>query len=303
MPGAHDALSARIVEMTGFKAFTVGGYSASATLLGRPDVSLLCLTEMVDHIARLADAVEIPMLADGDTGHGNVVNVMRTVKEMERAGAAGLFIEDQLFPKRCGHMEGKQVIPPSEMVAKIKAAVDTRTDPDFVIMARTDSLAIYGLGDAVERGNLYREAGADIIFVEAPRNVDEMRAITRGVKAPNLANNIEGGRTPLLSAKELEEIGYSAVIFPVAATYAVSRAVKELMGEIYREGTSRGFFDRMTLFKEFNELIGLPRIREAERKYYSRDGPAAQQTPENPQGESLSGAGSPPYPHPDITQN
>lgn len=268
MPGAHDALTAKIIEKTGFKAVTLGGYSASASLMGKPDVSLLTLTEMVDYIARIADAVEIPLFADGDTGHGNVINVIRTVKEIERTGAAGMFIEDQLFPKRCGHMEGKQVIPKEEMVAKIKAAVDARIDPDFVIMARTDALAIYGVEEAIERGNYYREAGADLIFIEAPRTVDEMRLITHGVKAPTLANNLEGGKSPLLSAKELEEIGYSVVVFPISATYAIARAIKDLMEEIYRKGTSKGFIDRMITFNEFNELIDLPLIRETENKYY-----------------------------------
>lgn len=268
MPGAHDALTAKIVEKTGFNAVTVGGYSASAALLGKPDVSLLTLTEMVDYIRRIMDAVEIPLFADGNTGHGNVTNVIRTVKEIEKSGAAGMFIEDQFFPKRCGHMEGKQVIPREEMVAKIRAAVDTRNDPDFVITARTDALAIYGLEEAIERGNVYREAGADMIFIEAPETVEEMRLITHGVKAPTLFNNIEGGKSPLLSAKELEEIGYSVMVFPVSVTYAITRTVKDLMEEIYQKGTSKDFMERMVAFGEFNEFIGLPMIRKIEEKYY-----------------------------------
>jgi methylisocitrate lyase len=155
MPGAHDALSARIIEKTGFSAFFVGGYSATAALLGKPDISLLTLTEMVGHAARLSEAVDIPFLMDADTGYGGVLNVARTVREMERAGAAGLFIEDQVFPKRCGHMEGKQVIATEDMIAKIKAALDARSDQDFIIMARTDALAVFGIQEAIERGNLY----------------------------------------------------------------------------------------------------------------------------------------------------
>ena len=218
MPGAHDALSARIIEKAGFKALAVGGYPATAALMGKPDISFLTLPEMVDHLARLTDTVDIPILVDGDTGHGGVLNVARTVREFERAGAAGLFIEDQVFPKRCGHMEGKQVVGREDMVAKIKAALDARKDSDLVITARTDALAVLGVDEAIERGNLYREAGADVIFVEAPRSVEEMRRINREVAAPTLANNVEGGKTPFLPAKDLEAIGYNLVIYPVSAT-------------------------------------------------------------------------------------
>lgn len=267
MPGAHDALCARIIEAAGHKALTMGGYSASASLLGRPDVSLLTLTEMADCYRRVSDLVDIPLFVDGDTGFGGVLNVRRTVKEYERAGAAGMFIEDQVFPKRCGHMKDKQVIPAHEMVAKVRAAVDARADDDFVIMARTDALAVNGLEDAIERGNRYRMAGADLIFVEAPTSVDQMRAITSGIEAPTLANNIEGGRSPVLSARELQKIGYSAVVFPVAATYAVAEAVKGLMREIKITGTTNGFRDRMVDFDRFNELVGLEDLRSLEKGF------------------------------------
>jgi methylisocitrate lyase len=267
MPGAHDTLCARIIEAAGHKALTMGGYSISASLLGRPDVSLLTLTEMADCYRRVADRVDIPLFVDGDTGFGGVLNVRRTVKEFERAGAAGMFIEDQVFPKRCGHMKEKQVIPAQEMVAKVKAAVDARVDEDFVIMARTDALAVNGLGDAVDRGNRYRMAGADLIFVEAPTSVDQMRAITAGIEAPTLANNVEGGRSPVLSARELQNIGYSAVVFPVAASYVVADAVKKLMLEIKASGTTDGFRDRMVDFDQFNELIGLENLRSLEKEF------------------------------------
>ncbi len=267
MPGAHDVLCARIIAKSGFKALTMGGFSVSAALLGQPDVSLLTLTEMADCYRRVADAVELPLFVDGDTGFGGVLNVRRTVREMEKAGVAGMFIEDQVFPKRCGHMAGKEVIAPQEMVAKVKAAVDTRVDPDFIIMARTDALAVNGLEDAVERGNLYRRAGADLIFVEAPTSVEQMKAITSGVDAPTLANNIEGGLSPLLSAAELQEIGYSAVVYPVAATFAMARSILDLMGEIKTTGTSRGFLDRMLDFGQFTRLVGLEDLRRIERRY------------------------------------
>jgi carboxyvinyl-carboxyphosphonate phosphorylmutase len=268
MPGAHDALTARIVEQAGFKAVTIGGYSASASLLGQPDLSFLTLTEMVDCIHRIVGVVDIPVFTDGDTGHGGVLNVRRTVKEIERAGAAGMFIEDQVFPKRCGHMIGKQVIEKEEMIAKVKAAVDARVDDDFVIMARTDALAVNSLEDAIERANLFRQAGADLIFVEAPITVEQMRVITAQVDAPTLANNVEGGKSPLLSASELEEIGYSTVVFPVAATYAVAKVVGDLMAEIAATGTTAGFGNRMVSFDEFNRLIDLDRLRSLERSYF-----------------------------------
>src|SRR5512136_2915204 len=205
IPGVHDALCARIAEKVGFKAIFTAGYANSAALLGRPDVSLLTLTEMVDIASRIVDAVNIPVFADGDTGHGNVTNVIRTVKLFEKAGVAGIFIEDQVEPKRCGHMVGKQVISEEKMVAKIKAALDARSDPDLIVMARTDALAVNGLEDAINRANLYREAGADLIFVEAPETVKQMRRITMEVKAPTSVNMIPGGMTPLLTAKELQE--------------------------------------------------------------------------------------------------
>jgi 2,3-dimethylmalate lyase len=268
MPGAHDALSARIIAKAGFKALAVGGYAVSASYLGRPDVGLLTLTEMVDHFARIVEASDLPVLADGDTGHGNVTNVVRTVKEIERTGAAAMFLEDQLFPKRCGHMEGKAVIPAAEMIAKIQAAVDARTDEEFAIMARTDALAPHGLDEAIERANRYCEAGADMIFVEAPRTVADMHRITGEVKAPTMANNVEGGKTPFLSARELQAIGYQLVAFPTSAVYAISSALAGLMKELFENGTSEGFRDRMMAFEEFNRFIGLPLIRETERKYY-----------------------------------
>jgi len=267
MPGAHDSLVARIIEQAGFQAVTLGGYPATANLLGKPDVSLLSMTEMVEYTRRICGAVDLPVFTDGDTGYGNVTNVYRTVKEMERAGAAGMFIEDQVFPKRCGHMEGKQVIPAEEMVAKIKAALDARIDPDFVIMARTDALAVQGIEEAIRRGNLYRETGADLIFVEAPQTIEDMKRINREINAPTLANNVEGGKSPLLTAKKLESIGYNVVVFPIASTYCIAKAVVDLMRELKEKGTTESFLDRMITFASFNELVGLPDIRKKEEGY------------------------------------
>jgi methylisocitrate lyase len=264
LPGVHDALSLRIAEAAGFKAVAAGGYAATASLLGAPDVGQLTMTEMAEMYARLADRSDLPIFADADTGHGNTSNVARTVRAFERAGVAALFIEDQVAPKRCGHMEGKAIVPPIEMVAKLKAALDARADSDMVICARTDARAVEGLDAAIERAELYREAGADLMFVEAPRSVEELRRICSEIAGPTLANCIEGGRTPALPAPELEEMGFAAVAWPVSATYAVAKALREVYAALAAEGTTEAVEDRMLDFEEFNELIGLPALREAE---------------------------------------
>lgn len=264
MPGVHDALGAKIAEAAGFDAITQGGYSATASLLGAPDSSQLSLTEMSQMYSRIADATALPILADADTGFGNVTNVARTVRLYEKAGVAGLFIEDQVFPKRCGHMAGKAVVPTAEWLAKIRSALDARVDPDFVVMARTDALAVHGIDEAIERAQLAREAGADLLFVEAPTDVGQMRRICREVPGPCLANNVEAGRTPILAASELEAIGYAAVVFPVAATYAVAHALRDLFATIRRTGTTADAASSLVTFDEFNELVGLSAQRRRE---------------------------------------
>jgi len=264
LPGIHDVLSARIGEAAGFKAMTGGGYSASATLLGQPDTSQLSLTEMADHYTRICDCIDVPFFGDGDTGFGNVTNVARTVRAYERAGLAGMFIEDQVFPKRCGHMAGKAVIPAHEMVAKLKAALDARHDPDFVIMARTDANAVNGLDDALERMALYREVGADLLFVEAPQNIEEMARICTELDGPNLANMIEGGATPVLPLDELAGIGFAAVTYPVAATYVVAKAMQSFMAHMAEHGSSVGYDPGMLQFDDFNAIINLQGLRDRE---------------------------------------
>lgn len=268
MPGAHDALSAKIIEMVGFKAVTLGGYAASAASLAKPDVSILSLTEYVNIARNIVQAVDLPVFVDGDTGHGNVTNVQRTVQVFENAGVAGLFIEDQVFPKRCGHMEGKQIIPTMEMVAKIKAAVDARVDPDLVIMARTDAVAISGIDEAIERGNRYAEAGADLIFVEAPRSREDMLRSNREIKAPTNAIQIEGGKTPLLTVKELEELGFNVVVYPNITVYATAWAMRGLWEGLKKNGSTQHWLDKIISFDEFNTLIGLDQVREKESYYY-----------------------------------
>jgi len=268
MPGAHDALSAKIIEQVGFKAVTMGGYAASAASLAKPDVSLMTLTEYVHIVRNVVEAVDLPLFVDGDTGHGNVTNVQRTVRLFESAGVAGLFIEDQVFPKRCGHMEGKQIISTEEMVAKIKAAVDARVDNDLVIMARTDAVAVSGLDEAIDRSNRYAEAGADLIFVEAPTSKEDMRRCNREIKAPTNAIQIEGGKTPLLTVKELEDLGFNVVVYPNITVYATAWALRELWKGLKNNGTTQHWLDKIISFDDFNTLVGLDKIREKESYYY-----------------------------------
>lgn len=264
IPVVHDPLCAKIAECTGFSAVFSAGYANSAAYLGKPDVGLLTLTEMADCASRIVDATSLPVFADADTGYGNVTNVERTVRLHEKAGVAGLFIEDQVAPKRCGHLGGKAVIPAGGMVAKIRAAVEARQDPDLVIMARTDAIAVTGIDDAILRANAYYEAGADLTFVEAPETVAQMRRICREVAGPAFANVFPGGKTPVLSAAELQEIGYAVVADPVSCTYAITKAVMEVFTEMRKAGSTASCRDRLMGFDEFNRLVGLDRIRERE---------------------------------------
>jgi 2,3-dimethylmalate lyase len=269
IPVAHDPLAAKIIERAGFKVVGCAGYANSAALLGGPDVELLTLTEMVEAVGRVADAVDLPIFADGDNGHGNATNVQRTVRQFEKAGAASLMLEDQLSPKRCGHMSGKKVIPADEFVGKIKAAVDARKDQDFTILARTDAIAVNGFSDAIERAHKWVEAGADWVFLEAPEHVEQMRQIPSLVSVPTLANMIPGGKTPILPAAELQSMGFAAVVWPNAFTYAYAKTSTELAATLLRTGTTASFDDRMIEFEAFNNLVGLPAIRDAELRYYA----------------------------------
>ncbi len=267
MPGVHDGLSARIAAEAGFSALTMGGFAATGSLLGQPDSSQLGLTELADHYARVVDASGLPVLADADTGFGNVTNVRRAVQAYERAGVAGLFIEDQVFPKRCGHTPGKAIVPVEEMLAKLKAALDARTDPDLVIMARTDARAVVDLDAAIERACLFKEAGADLLFVEAPQTVEEMRRVCRQVGGHHLANMVEFGHSPELTADELQEIGFAVVVWPVTSMLAMAHMLRDLYAEIVRTGTSQGFKERMVSFDDYTRLVGLPALREREQSY------------------------------------
>jgi carboxyvinyl-carboxyphosphonate phosphorylmutase len=236
-PGAYDGFSARLVEAAGFQAVYMTGAGTAASHLGQPDLGLTTLTEMAVHAGHLASCVSLPLIADADTGYGNALNVVRTVREYEKAGVAGLHLEDQVAPKKCGHIAGKQVIEAKEFADKIRAAVEYRTDPDLVIIARTDARAVTGLDDAIARANLYREAGADVIFLEAPQSLAEIERVAREVKAPLLANMVQGGRTPALTVAELERLGFKIVIFPGVCMRAAVPAIEGALEALKRSGT------------------------------------------------------------------
>jgi methylisocitrate lyase len=268
LPVVYDALTARIAERAGFSAILMGGYSVSAVRLGKPDVGYLTMTEMADQVKIIAEAVSVPLIADGDTGYGNPLNVMRTLEEYQRAGAAGIILEDQKFPKRCGHMEGKQVIPMEEHLQKLAAAIEARGDRDTLIIARTDSLTPLGLPEAIRRGKAYRDAGVDAVFVEAPQTVDELRAIREAIPdVPLVANIIEGGKTPVLSAGELKEMGYEICFCSLTAVLVSAKAIMNAMIHLRREGSSAGLADQMFSFAEFNELIGLKEYSSLENRF------------------------------------
>ena len=295
-PGAYDALSARLIAQAGFPAVYMTGFGTAASVLGQPDVGLLTMSEMVSRAAALAAITDeigpLPLIADADTGYGNAVNVYhtarphcrswstpttaratpksvtRTVREYEAMGVAAIFIEDQAAPKKCGHMEGKQVIPQQEMVQKIRAAVDARRDPDFVIIARTDAIAVNSLEDALQRGKAYREAGADVLFIEAPRSLAELQAIKETFPdVPLLYNWAESGKTPLLSLKEIQALGFKLVIFPVSLLFAATHAMLQMLMLLKQGETSTPYTSQMVSFAQFTQLVGLPEIQALERRY------------------------------------
>ncbi|MFL5698131.1 MAG: oxaloacetate decarboxylase [Ktedonobacteraceae bacterium] len=272
-PGAYDALSARLIAQAGFPAVYMTGFGTAASVLGQPDVGLLTMSEMVSRAAAIAAVIasvvgDLPLIADADTGYGNPINVRRTIREYERAGVAGLHIEDQVWPKKCGHMEGKQVIPMDEMVQKVRAAVEARQDPDFVIIARTDANAVHGLEDAIRRGKAYNEAGADVIFIEAPRSMTELRSIAQAFPGvPLLFNWAESGKTPPLPLEEIRALGFKLVIFPVSLLFAATYSMLGLL-EVLKQGqTPTSFSSQMVTFSQFTKHIGLPDIQALEKRY------------------------------------
>jgi carboxyvinyl-carboxyphosphonate phosphorylmutase len=267
-PGAFDPLAARLVEEAGFPAVYMTGFGTSAALLGRPDVGLLTMTEMVDNAGRIAACVDIPVIADADTGYGNPLNVIRTVGAYEAAGVAGIHIEDQVAPKKCGHMEGKLVIPAEEMAAKVRAAVEARSQPEFVIIARTDARAVEGLERAIERARMYSEAGADALFIEAVVTEAEAEEAVRAFPGvPLLFNWAEGGKTPPIALDRLTELGYRIIIFPISTLLAATAAMRRILQEIATAGTPAAAMRELPTFGEFVDFIGLPQVREAEQRY------------------------------------
>lgn len=270
-PGAYDALGARIVESAGFPLVYMTGFGASAGLLGRPDVGLLSGSEMAENARRMVQAVEVPVFADADTGYGNPLNVVRTVQTYEAAGLAGLHIEDQVAPKKCGHMDGKQVIPAEEMVQKIRAAVHARRDPDFVLIARTDARAVEGLEAAIRRGRLYREAGADVLFIEAPQSEDECAAVAAAfADVPLLFNWADSGKTPPLPLDRIRALGYKLVIYPISTLLAATRAMQDVLRTIREDGTPAAYAANMPTFAAFNRFIGLPDVQALEQEFRTR---------------------------------
>jgi methylisocitrate lyase len=271
-PGVYDALSARICEMAGFEAVQHSGYGTAAVQLGKPDVGLLTMTEMAAQVARIARAVDIPVLGDSDDGFGNALNAWRTTQEYIMAGAAGLFMEDQVSPKRCGHMEGKLLISTEEMMGKLKATIDARNDldPDFVIIYRTDAIAVHGIEDAIDRAKRALEQGVDMIFVEAMETLDQIERIATTIEAPLMLNLIEGGKTPLLSYEEAEELGYKYVVPGLTTLFSAAKGMYEVMKRVRSEGVAMENKEKLFSFREFAEVVKLDEVFEMEKKYLTK---------------------------------
>src|SRR5215213_5061802 len=267
MPGVYDALTARIAARVGFDVVFISGYSVSAARLGEPDFGFLTQTEMSEAARSVCRVSEAPVIVDADTGYGNAVNVLRTVRDLQDAGAAGVFLEDQVWPKKCGHMAGKRVVATEEHAAKIRAAVDARDERDIFVVARTDARQPLGLDAAIERCLSYKEAGADALFVEAPESVEELERIADALPGPLVANMIERGVTPHLDRSELERLGFNLIVCPLAGLYAAAKAVGDVLTELRERETTGGVIDRMLTFADFNELVELDARYADEARY------------------------------------
>lgn len=266
-PGVADALNARLVAREGFKVIYMTGSGTTASRLGMPDIGLLTMTEMVDNAGRIVDASGLPVIADADTGYGGPINVQRTTRAYERAGVAGIHIEDQQWPKRCGHLQGKTLIPAAEMAAKVRAATDAREDKDFVVIARTDALSVEGFEQALDRGRLYEEAGADMIFIEAPNTPDQLAAVPRSFRVPTLFNMASSGKTPFLSAQEIQKLGFKVVIYPNFMLLAAVTAAQGVLRELKKTGSIAGLANKITTFTELFDLVGMQEVQELEQRY------------------------------------
>jgi 2-methylisocitrate lyase-like PEP mutase family enzyme len=276
-PGAYDALSALLVEQAGFEAVYLSGASIAYTQLGRPDIGLLSLNQVADVTARVRDRVRIPLIVDADTGFGNALNVQHAVRVLERSGAGAIQLEDQTSPKRCGHLAGKELIRAAEMAGKVRAATDARASDETLIIARTDAIAVEGFEHALERAALYREAGADVVFVEAPQTVEQMQRLCQAFpQTPLLANMVEGGRTPLLSRSQLEALGFRLVIAPGSMVRAFAFMAREFLGALHEDGGTERMRSRMLDFKAINGLLGLPELMRDGEAYEGRRDEAAE---------------------------
>ena len=267
IPGVYDAIGAKIAEKVGFDAMFQTGYGTSATLFGMPDYGFIGATETVDNARRISNAISVPLIVDSDTGYGNALSVWKLVKELESAGAAGIFLEDQKWPKRCGHMQGKEVIPQEEYTEKLGAAIDARENKDFIIVARTDSRATEGLEKSIERGIQNKKTGADAVFIEAPRTLDEMKKIGKEIKAPLVANMIEGGATPMNSAQTLNKIGFNIILYPLSVLFANTFATMNILQELKNTGTTSKYKQKVVNFDQFNSLVELDKFKKMETKY------------------------------------
>ena len=269
IPGVYDAIGAKIAQKVGFEAMFQTGYGTSATLFGMPDYGFIGATETTENARRICRAVSVPVIVDSDTGYGNALSVWKLVNELQAAGASGIFLEDQRWPKRCGHMAGKEVIEMEEYAEKLQAAVDAKKSKDFIIVARTDARATRGLDDAIERAKYYKKIGADAVFVEAPRSIDEMKKIGKEIKAPLVANMIEGGATPVLSAKELHKMGFKIILYPLSVLYANTFASLAILKELKKSGTTKRLAKNVVTFDEFNDIVELSKFRSMENRYKS----------------------------------
>jgi len=267
IPGIYDAIGAKIVEKVGFEAMFQTGYGTSATLFGMPDYGFIGSTETVDNARRICRAVSVPVIVDADTGYGNALSVWKLVRELENAGASGIFLEDQRWPKRCGHMQGKEVVTKEEYTEKLQAALDARSNKNFIIVARTDARATEGLDKAIERGLYYKKVGADVIFVEAPKTIQEMKKIGNSINAPLVANMIEGGATPISSETKLHEMGFKIILYPLSVLFSNTYATLQILRELKRSGTTRKLNKKLVNFDQFNDLVELKKYRKLEKQY------------------------------------
>ena len=267
IPGVYDAIGAKIAENVGFDAMFQTGYGTSATLFGMPDYGFIGATETIDNARRISNAISVPLIVDSDTGYGNALSVWKLVKELEAAGAAGIFLEDQKWPKRCGHMQGKDVISQEEYTEKLGAAIDARENKDFIIVARTDSRATEGLDKAIERGLENKKTGADAVFIEAPKSLGEMKRIGKEIKAPLVANMIEGGATPINSAETLSKIGFNIILYPLSVLFANTFATMNILKELKNTGTTSKYKQKVVNFDQFNRLVELDKFKKMETKY------------------------------------